>query len=96
MASSEPDSGGRFNLHPAPEELSARRPVPDPRQRWELQVIAGACLDPGVTTWSGVAQACGAAGLTSRGTEERAATLDTLRDLTSAGRLLVTVAKVRA
>ena len=59
-------------------------------------MIAGAYLDPGVTSWSGVARACGAAGLTSRGTEERAATLDTLRDLTSAGRLLVTVAKVRA
>ena len=96
MASSESDAQGRFNLDPAPEEVSVRRPVPDPRQRWELQVIAGACLDPGVTTWSGVAQACGAAGLTSRGTDERAATLDRLRDLTSAGRLLVTVAKVRA
>jgi len=96
MASSEPDAQGRFNLDPAPEEVSVRRPVPDPRQRWEVQVIAGVCLDPGVTGWAGVAQACGAAGLTSRGTEERETTLDMLRDLTSAGRLLVTVAKIRA
>src|ERR1035437_9152610 len=94
--SAEPDAAGRLSLDPRPDESSVRLPGPRPRQRWEIQVIAGACLDPGVTTWSGVALACGQAGLTSRGTEEREATLDQLRDLTSAGRLLVTVAKVRA
>lgn len=96
MPSTDPDASGRFNQDPRPEERSVRRPVPDPRQRWEIQVLAGACLDPQVTTWAGLAQACGAAGFTSRGTEELERTLDKLRDQTSAGRLLMTVAKVRA
>ncbi|QGN58081.1 hypothetical protein [Nostocoides sp. HKS02] len=92
----EPDSRGRFNLTADPKKLSVSRPVPDPRERWQVQTIAAVCLDPAITTWKAVAVECGAAGLTARGADEIGEPLDALRDPTMAGRGLITPEKIRA
>lgn len=66
----EPCPDGRLILDPLPKQQSVSRPVPDPRQRWEVQAVTVACLDPNNTTWAALARACGVAGLTSRGADE--------------------------
>ncbi|SEQ74778.1 Lsr2 family DNA-binding protein [Microlunatus flavus] len=89
-------SDGQPLPNPSDEQRSVRRPVPDRRQQWEVQTIVTAALNPEVTTWAALARACGAAGVTSRGADETGTPLSELRDLTYAGRLLLTPDKIRA
>lgn len=95
-ASADPDAEGRYNLHPTTEQRHVSRHQPDPQQRWAVQTIAAVYDRPGIRTFAAAAKACGQLGITSRGVDERGQTIDKLSDLASAGRLLLTPAKIRA
>ncbi|MGZ4524649.1 MAG: hypothetical protein ACXVXO_14740, partial [Mycobacteriaceae bacterium] len=92
----EPDDQGKWNLHPDDKQCQVNRPVPDPAQRWAVNTIAHVFADPSVTSWTAAARACGHAGITARGTDELGQPLHHSRDLTSAGKLLITPLKIRA
>ena len=92
----EPDSHGQLPFNDPHGENLTSRPMADPRQRWAVQLIAQAALDPSNTTFTEVARACGHGGLTNRGKRDLGRPLHQASDLTSAGRILLDIRKIRA